>query len=501
MTRKIIFLHLFAFLIIFTNCKQKIEDVVTLPTDTATNIAFKEREKSFNGNKLDNFFGVAAAYSTTTTGLLQQIGVSWGRTSISWNEIEPVQGQFNWTNLDALITSNNLQGVRTLLMLRNTPPWAATITPYDFVTHGVSKQSPPNAPSPQRWFVTPIVNPSTGFASTYRVDKKSLSGTLIESLTLSTSDLRVRNVNLWVNFVHKLVERYSVAPYNCKYIQLCNEHRPEAQYPCDEVTNVARLWFVPAAQDIHTFFPDVKVMNCWPTNVRDEEIEAFDNVPGVLSNLDIYAQHYGDILRWKKVFSTYEAKGKPNMAFWATEYGSTSIVDNPWKISHSYPSIISQCLQHQWNTPDKYKLFWYPFSSNSNPAEGLFSNAATITNHGKQIGTIYSLLYGNKLENYTAFTANPDPNASDYIAGFETDRGYVIAIGLLNWQSTNKQIQLTLPNLSKSKIKYLRCVDAYGKIIEKPATETSSNGISFKINTALLADSTMEMIYVEIQTN
>ena len=110
-------------------------------------------------------------------------------------------------------------------------------------------------------------------------------------------------------------------------------------------------------------------------------------------------------------------------------------------------------------------------------------------------------MYGNKLEDFTDFTANPDPNASDYISGFETDRGYVIAIGLLNWQPVNNQIQLTLPNLSKSRIKYLRCVDAYGKIIEKPTSEINSNGITFKINISLLTDPTMEMLYVEIQTN
>lgn len=499
MTKKLLVPLLFVFLIQLNSCERDTTTPDNLPQDTDTNIPTKQRDKTFNNNKLDNFFGVAAAYTPTATGLLQQVGVSWARTSISWNEIEPTQGNYNWTALDALVLSNNAQGIRTLLMLRNTPPWAAITTPYDFITHGISKQSPPNAPSPQHWFVTPIVDITTGFPNTYRVDKKSLSGVLIESLTLTTSDLRMRDVSLWVNFVHTLVARYSVAPYNCKYIQLMNEHRPEAQFPCDNVTNVAKYWFVPAAQDIHNSFPDVKVMNCWPTNVRDEEIEAFDNVPGVLENLDIYAQHYGDILRWQKVFNTYAAKGKPNMAFWATEYGSTSTTENSWKISHSYPSILSQCLQHQWSTPDKFKLFWYPFSSNTNPPEGLFANATIVTNHGKQVSTIYSLLYGNTLENFSDYTATPDPNISDYISGFETDRGYVLAVGLFNWKPANDQILLTLPNLQKSQIKYLRCVDAYGKIIERPAIETNGNGISFKINTSLLPEAGMEMIYIEIQ--
>ena len=43
--------------------------------------------------------------------------------------------------------------------------------------------------------------------------------------------------------------------------------------------------------------------------------------------------------------------------------------------------------------------------------------------------------------------------------------------------------------------------DKYGKIIEKPTSEINNNGVTFKINTSLLADPTMEMIYVEIQTN
>ena len=79
------------FFVPFFSCKKKIDDIVTLPIDNATYITFKERDKAFNSNKLDNFFGVSAAYAPTTTGLLQQTGVSWARTSISWNEIEPTQ--------------------------------------------------------------------------------------------------------------------------------------------------------------------------------------------------------------------------------------------------------------------------------------------------------------------------------------------------------------------------------------------------------------------------
>jgi hypothetical protein len=158
--KKILMLILFAHLL---GCKEENNNQGVAPSDTDAYITFKSREKAFNSNKLDNFFGVAAAYTPTITGLLQQAGVSWGRTSISWNEIEPSQGQYNWTALDALITSNNAQGVRTLLMVRNTPPWAAITTPYDFICHGIGKQSPPNAPSPQHWYVYPIVDANTGF--------------------------------------------------------------------------------------------------------------------------------------------------------------------------------------------------------------------------------------------------------------------------------------------------------------------------------------------------
>jgi hypothetical protein len=78
----------------------------------------------------------------------------------------------------------------------------------------------------------------------------------------------MRDINLCVGLVHNLVARDSVAPYNCKYIQLRNENRPETQFPSDNITNMAKYWFAPAEQDIHYSFPNTKVMGLWGEDHR-----------------------------------------------------------------------------------------------------------------------------------------------------------------------------------------------------------------------------------------
>lgn len=118
-----------------------------------------------------NVFGITMAQLTEAQGIIPiaEAGTTWTRRSLNWAEIEPIEGQRNWnTNFEQeLIRANNL-GIRTILIIENTPSWA----------------------------LKPGFN-----CGPVASDKFPLFG----------------------NFVYDTVKRYSVEPYNVQYWELWNE--------------------------------------------------------------------------------------------------------------------------------------------------------------------------------------------------------------------------------------------------------------------------------------
>ncbi len=457
--------------------------------------------------RLEGFLGVSGIKATKSLGVSDfafaaKLGVGWVRMAVSWADMNPAKGVYDWSSADKAVTNATAAGLKSVLMVRNTPAWAAVTTPYTFVTEGRGlDKGATDFPSPQRWTVTPTLNAS-GLPNGYITRRETMSGTLITELKSSFPNLRMADPNVsWRPFMRELVKRYSQAPYNVTFFQIANEHRPESgQYPEDSVESVAERWFVPAAQEAHKF-AGVRVMNCWSSEVSNAQMDAFDAVPGVLENLDIFGQHYGDFDRWRKVFNRYEAKGKPNIAYWATEYGDKPVDEFTWKVSHSYPAILGQVLARDWSYEDKFKLFWYPSKSSSNPYQSLADENGKPTAHGRQVQVLYSLLYGKILELYPNFSTTPDASTLDYSAGFRTDRGLVLAIGLLEANRPSRpNLTVTLPNLAVGAIKLARSVDAYGTIVERLNPQASGNGSRLTVDTSKLSDAGMQMIYLELQT-
>jgi Beta-galactosidase len=456
--------------------------------------------------RLEGFLGISGVRGATSVNdfsFAAKIGVGWVRAGISWAEINPAKGVYDWASTDQLLANARAAGLKTVLMVRNTPAWAATTQPYSFVTTGrAAAKGGTNFPTPQRWTVTPSLDAS-GLPNGYTTRRETLDGKLIDEVRSSFPNLRMSDPDAsWRVFIRALVGRYSQAPFDVKFFEIANEHRPESgQYPEDSVESVAERWFVPAAQEAHKF-PGVRVMNCWGTDTASEQIDAFDAVPGVLENLDIFGQHYGDFDRWRRIFERYQLKGKPNIAFWATEYGDKPVDAFTWKVSHSYPAILGQVLSRDWSYEDKFKVFWYPSKSKTKPYQSLADENGELTSHGRQVQVLYSLLYGKTLELYTDFTTAPNASATDYAYGFRTDRGAVLAIGLLNAAGAPSRptITVTLPTLAPSAIKLVRSVDAYGAIIETLNPRASGAGSVLTMNTAKLSDAGMQMMYLEVLT-
>jgi hypothetical protein len=59
---------------------------------------------------------------------LADLKAGWVRLPLYWNEVEPVKGQRQWDKIDQEVTTLNQAGIRVMLNVAHTPPWAA-ITP------------------------------------------------------------------------------------------------------------------------------------------------------------------------------------------------------------------------------------------------------------------------------------------------------------------------------------------------------------------------------------
>ncbi len=70
--------------------------------------------------------GVEVVDTDPITGLdlARQIGVTWVRLLLGWQDLEPQPGVFQWEAADRLLTAALERGLRPLVVLTGVPPWA-----------------------------------------------------------------------------------------------------------------------------------------------------------------------------------------------------------------------------------------------------------------------------------------------------------------------------------------------------------------------------------------
>jgi hypothetical protein len=78
-------------------------------------------------------------------------GVRWVRITADWSALEPARGQYDWAGLDATVREAVASGEHVLIVLQNTPRWAA-LTPD--TPPSVWSHQPPRQPADWTAFVT-----------------------------------------------------------------------------------------------------------------------------------------------------------------------------------------------------------------------------------------------------------------------------------------------------------------------------------------------------------
>lgn len=78
-----------------------------------------------------NVFGIESANLTRSASRIAESGASWARkNALIWREVEPTEGQRNWSAVAALeqhLLTARASGLRTILVVRGTPDWAQKV--------------------------------------------------------------------------------------------------------------------------------------------------------------------------------------------------------------------------------------------------------------------------------------------------------------------------------------------------------------------------------------
>jgi hypothetical protein len=135
------------------------------------------------GAEMDDFNGAGV-------DLMAAANMTWvRRNAVVWSSIEPTEGTYNWSamaDLASQLKAFSNKGIQVILEVRSTPEWARKY---------------------------PGTGPSCG-------------------------PIRLEKMAAFGNFMHALVERYSVAPYHVKYWEIWNE----PDYPYTEGDNLFGCW-------------------------------------------------------------------------------------------------------------------------------------------------------------------------------------------------------------------------------------------------------------------
>jgi hypothetical protein len=72
-----------------------------------------------------------------TVGIVKEAGFTWIKHQVEWDAIETSPGQFDWSELDAIVTTANANGLKVMLSVQHAPTF------YRSASSGLTPADPP----------------------------------------------------------------------------------------------------------------------------------------------------------------------------------------------------------------------------------------------------------------------------------------------------------------------------------------------------------------------
>jgi hypothetical protein len=431
-----------------------------------------------------------ACQSGSEPSVITSLGLTWDRQDLSWASIQPGEGEWDDSALDAFVSRVHAAtnaGANLLPVLDYTAPWAARADPYSFIHQGDT-------------FDVGTVISATDSNFVRRVVQTAPDGTVVsdEEMTMSRSKTPPRSVDEWVAYINHVTD--ALVANGVSYLQVWNEAWWGSGFWLSGMDDYFDTIHNPAAEAIHAKGGRV-VYGGWPADAPNTladqitEHNAWDTV-------DVLDVHYRAVNSMPSLLAAMATESdKPRL--WQTEYGFTTAVTT---IPNLWPRLFSWALSEGLAAdPDMVKMFWFAWSSPDDSAaygygKCLMTGAAP-SDHGQAIRALVELLNEtgtvSTFQNYSTepaygFTLDGSVSCTE---GFLMPSGKrVIALHMKNPPAT---IIVTISGLSGSADR----VDIFGN---HTAAAVDGDTVSFPSADpdpdaeAVNANSTLRTVYLEL---
>ncbi len=155
-----------------------------------------------------------------------------------------------------------------------------------------------------------------------------------------------KHVEDWVDFVERVLARYSRPPFNLRYFQVWNEPTRQAGFWTGTHHEFIDKIYLPAAKIIRPHNCYV-VFGGWPLSNSLEELDETLAYQGAWQWTDILDVHYRDVFAWQHLYDKWVKTGKCR-GIWQTEIGFT---DDPKYLPNLYLWVLHWALQSGWKDP------------------------------------------------------------------------------------------------------------------------------------------------------
>jgi len=433
-------------------------------------------ENKWGGPSLREFSGVN---QVGTDNDLFEKSISWAREDMDWGTLQPKRNEWNQSALDEKGKKTlawRERGVSYLPVLCYTAPWAGDAGKREWIN------------GEHKWSVTPNVD---GKLTVSSYDFKDGAWTLKSSSQEDTgyrSRCPPANVADCTGYVTRVTKYLHAKPYGVQYFQIWNEASNFSGFWNGSMDDYMRKVHLPAAAAIHAAGGKV-VYGGWP---------CCESIKGLIDILDKYKAwdsidvidiHYFNPADMAALRKAADARGYSRLAIWQTEIGFTT---GKTYIADNYPRVLYWALNHKWDRPDKYKLFyfanWAPDDPKAYGYQCSFHSGSALNFHGVTLQNLATMFQGARLEVYHGVTTTPSLSPSlnigdSSIESFRAGNHIVLAVHLTAKDCAIPSLLLTLP-VKKDRVAWARRVDLTGKTADLADSRAGKDSTSFAVATA-----------------
>ncbi|MFG0250162.1 MAG: hypothetical protein ACF8OB_14840 [Phycisphaeraceae bacterium JB051] len=344
--------------------------------------------------------------------------IGWVRHDLSWNRIEPQQGQWDdqkltdWAQKHVL--NNQAHNITCLPILAYNTKWSTEKQNWSFERDGQVREYLHNGEGKY----------------TCKISKKNSDGSLslIEEKQVGQRGMYPMDeshVPDWQNYVRRAVSKLMAPPYNLKYFQIWNEAHPASGFYEGTLDSYMKRVHLPAAEIIHELGGKV-VYGGWPCCGSLGQFVSLLDQYDAWKTIDVIDVHYFPVSAYAFLYREAQKRGIKHPYIWQTEFGFTT---NPVALANAYPRILDWALRQNPVDQDQFKVLWFASWSPDDPKayghmHSLFAGSR-LTGNGSTLKVMGDLFDNRPIQRYPDVITEPklrQQEIDERLSGIESFR-------------------------------------------------------------------------------